>query len=91
MAEGSSLEEIVEYFRLHPEALGAKELSPRAVRVVETHISYILLDGVHAYKFKKPQDYGFLNFSTLELRKVLILNIFHQANGFTHIFLAAET
>ena len=37
--------------------------------IVETHISYILLTGPYAYKFKKPVDLGFLNFSTLKKRK----------------------
>jgi aminoglycoside phosphotransferase family enzyme len=35
----------------------------------ETHISYILLTGPYAYKFKKPLDLGFLDFTTLEKRR----------------------
>ena len=38
-------------------------------RVIETHISQVLLTGNYAYKIKKPMDFGFLNFSTLERRK----------------------
>ena len=38
-------------------------------RVVETHISWVLLTGEHAYKIKKPVDFGFLDFSTLALRR----------------------
>lgn len=38
-------------------------------RVIETHISQVLLTGDYAYKIKKPMDFGFLNFSTLERRK----------------------
>ena len=37
--------------------------------IVETHISFVLLTGPFAYKFKKPVDLGFLDFSTLEKRK----------------------
>lgn len=37
--------------------------------VLETHISYVLLTGPYAYKFKKPVDLGFLDFSTLEKRR----------------------
>ncbi|VAW74530.1 FIG00955330: hypothetical protein, partial [hydrothermal vent metagenome] len=37
--------------------------------VVETHISIILLTGPYAYKFKKPVNFGFLDFSTLEKRR----------------------
>lgn len=38
-------------------------------RLIETHISYVLLTGPFAYKFKKPLDLGFLDFRTLEKRK----------------------
>jgi aminoglycoside phosphotransferase family enzyme/predicted kinase len=37
---------------------------------LQTHISSILLTGGRAYKLKKPVDFGFLNFSTLELREL---------------------
>ena len=39
------------------------------VEVVETHISWVLLAGAHAYKFKKPVDFGFVDFTTLERRR----------------------
>lgn len=39
------------------------------VHVVQTHISYVFLTGPYAYKIKKPVDLGFLDFTTLELRK----------------------
>ncbi|OGS82055.1 MAG: aminoglycoside phosphotransferase [Gallionellales bacterium GWA2_59_43] len=38
------------------------------VRLIETHISWVLLAGDYAYKIKKPVDLGFLDFSTLALR-----------------------
>jgi len=37
--------------------------------ILETHISWIILTGIIAYKIKKPLDLGFLDFTTLELRK----------------------
>jgi uncharacterized protein len=37
-------------------------------KVLETHISWILLTGNYAYKIKKPVDLGFLDFSSLEKR-----------------------
>src|SRR3569623_1489703 len=40
-----------------------------AVRLVETHISWVLLTGAYAYKIKKPVQFGFLDFSTLALRR----------------------
>ncbi|PIE60197.1 MAG: hypothetical protein CSA32_00210 [Desulfobulbus propionicus] len=39
------------------------------VSLVQTHISYVLLAGDFVYKFKKPVDFGFLDFSELEKRK----------------------
>jgi len=38
-------------------------------QVIETHISQVILTGQYAYKIKKPMDFGFLNFTTLERRK----------------------
>lgn len=39
------------------------------VKVLQTHISYIFLTGEYAYKLKKPVNFGFLDFSTLEKRQ----------------------
>jgi aminoglycoside phosphotransferase family enzyme/predicted kinase len=39
------------------------------VKLVETHISWVLLTGAFAYKIKKPVDFGFLDFTTLEKRR----------------------
>lgn len=39
------------------------------LRVIQTHISFVLLTGHFAYKIKKPIDLGFLDFTTLEKRK----------------------
>lgn len=51
------------------EALRAA-LPPAAdTRILETHISWVLLSGTEAYKFKKPVDFGFLDFTTLERRE----------------------
>ena len=38
-------------------------------RVIETHISWVLLTGPYAYKIKKPVDFGFLDFTSLQARK----------------------
>jgi aminoglycoside phosphotransferase family enzyme/predicted kinase len=45
------------------------DLSRNAREVRETHISWVFLDDDEVYKVKKPVDFGFLNFSTLPLRK----------------------
>ncbi|MGJ0485712.1 MAG: AAA family ATPase [Methylomicrobium sp.] len=39
------------------------------MRLIETHISWVLLTGKYAYKIKKPVDFGFLDFSTLDKRR----------------------
>lgn len=46
----------------YPHAVGS-------VAVIETHISVVLLAGDYAYKFKKPVDFGFLDFRSLEARR----------------------
>ena len=40
-----------------------------SVELIQTHISYVALTGKYAYKIKKPVNFGFLDFSTLEKRK----------------------
>ena len=39
------------------------------LQLIETHISWVILTGPYAYKIKKPVDFGFLDFSTLEKRR----------------------
>ena len=43
--------------------------SAGGVSLIETHISWVLLAGEHAWKLKKPLDLGFLDFSTVERRR----------------------
>ena len=38
------------------------------VQLIQTHISYVLIAGEFVYKFKKPMNFGFLDFSTLDKR-----------------------
>lgn len=54
------------------QALLNQDAYPRgtdSIRLVETHISWVLLTGQYAYKIKKPVNFGFLDFSTLAKRK----------------------
>lgn len=39
------------------------------IQLIQTHISYVILTGDYAYKIKKPVNFGFLDFTTLEQRK----------------------
>ncbi len=39
------------------------------IELVETHISWVVLTGTYAYKIKKPVNFGFLDFSSLEKRR----------------------
>ncbi|MGZ5001070.1 MAG: AAA family ATPase, partial [Methylomonas sp.] len=41
----------------------------KSVRLLETHISWVLLAGRYAYKIKKPIDLGFLDFTDLSKRR----------------------
>ena len=40
-----------------------------SIELLQTHISWVLLTGEYAYKLKKPVDFGFVNFTTLERRQ----------------------
>lgn len=39
------------------------------LELIETHISWVILTGEYAYKIKKPVNFGFLDFSTLDKRR----------------------
>jgi hypothetical protein len=39
------------------------------IRIIETHISFVVLTGTFAYKIKKSVDLGFLDFTNLEKRR----------------------
>lgn len=53
---------------LNPAAYGP-DVHVGSIELVETHISWVLLADDYAYKVKKPIRFGFLDFSTLELRQ----------------------
>jgi aminoglycoside phosphotransferase family enzyme/predicted kinase len=42
---------------------------PNPIQLIQTHISYVLLAGDYAYKVKKPANFGFLDFSSLDKRQ----------------------
>jgi hypothetical protein len=59
------IDEVVEALkrpRAYPE--GVEEID-----LIQTHISYVFLTGRYVYKVKKPVDFEFLDFTTLEKRK----------------------
>ncbi|BAY25956.1 hypothetical protein NIES2100_57660 [Calothrix sp. NIES-2100] len=39
------------------------------IQLIQTHGSYVLLTGDYVYKLKKPVNFGFLDYSTLEKRQ----------------------
>lgn len=39
------------------------------VRLIETHVSHLFFIGEYVYKVKKPVNYGFLDFTSLEKRR----------------------
>ena len=46
-----------------------RDLTSDTVDFIETHISWVVLRETEVFKIKKPVELGFLDFSTLELRK----------------------
>lgn len=58
--------------RTHLKSLLKSEAYPEpthSVEMLQTHISWIFLTDSHAYKVKKPVDFGFLNFTTIDRRR----------------------
>ena len=53
-------------FLLNPQSYPHR---PRTVRLVQTHASFVFLAPPFVFKVKKPVNFGFLNFSTLEKRR----------------------
>ncbi len=43
--------------------------SPSEIKHIQTHASDVFIAAPYVYKIKKPVDFGFLNYSTLEKRK----------------------
>ncbi len=41
----------------------------RDIRLIETHISWVILAGAFAYKLRKPVNFGFLDFTTAAQRR----------------------
>ncbi len=41
----------------------------KTFKILQTHISYVLITDEFVYKIKKPVNFGFLDFTTLEKRK----------------------
>ena len=48
---------------------GAYPHPTRRVELLETHCAWVLLTGEFAFKIKKPVDFAFLDYSTLEKRR----------------------
>jgi hypothetical protein len=66
------VEDAVDHAQL-VEALSQPSFYPHpveGVRFLQTHISSVFLTGEFVYKLKKPVNFGFLDFSTVELRKL---------------------
>ena len=40
------------------------------IDLIQTHISFVFLTEKYVYKVKKPVNFGFLDFSTLDKRKL---------------------
>ena len=63
----AAAEQRVRLLQRHPQAFGHPVEG--AVECIETHISWVLLAGGFAYKFKKPLRLDVLDFSTVALRR----------------------
>jgi uncharacterized protein len=63
--------EMQSWLRMVKSLLCAPEWSPDdlPIEMVQTHISVVLLGWRHVLKLKKPVDFGFLDYTTLENRR----------------------
>src|SRR5262245_38187974 len=48
----------------------AADLTASSEQLIETHTAWVFLGPQTVWKVKKPVDYGFLDYSTLEKRRV---------------------
>ena len=71
MGKADSLQAKVLDFLGRPEAY---DPPPTTVERIETHISVVFLAGAFAYKAKRAVKYNFVDFSTLERRRIACLN-----------------
>lgn len=51
----------------------AYPVQTRTVELIQTHVSWLFLTDTHVFKLKKPVNFGFLDFSTLERRRFYCL------------------
>lgn len=61
----NSMEPSILISLMNPEAY---PVPASAVELIQTHVSWIFLTDTHAFKIKKPVNFGFLDFSTIEKR-----------------------
>lgn len=47
----------------------AYPVQTQTVELIQTHVSWLFLTDTHVFKLKKPVNFGFLDFSTRELRR----------------------
>ncbi len=50
-------------------SLSSLPFETKTFQILQTHISYVLITDEFVYKIKKPVNFGFLDFTTLEKRK----------------------
>ncbi|WP_395741756.1 AAA family ATPase [Prosthecobacter sp.] len=77
-------------------APGSYPHRPAAVRLMQTHASWVFIAPPLVYKVKKPVNFGFLDFSTLELRqgdcgRELLLNRRLAADVYLDVVPVVET
>jgi len=59
---------LVEFLQ-HPSSYPER---PSTIRLVETHISWVFIGDEYVYKVKKPVNFGFLDFSSLDKRRFYV-------------------
>jgi len=65
----TALKDLADQQRMVHALYAALQARSDRARLVETHISFVLLTGEYAYKIKKAVRLGFLDFTTIALRR----------------------
>lgn len=66
LADEAARQERLLPFLLNPQSYPHR---PGVVRLVQTHASFVFIAPPYVFKVKKPVNFGFLNFTTLERRR----------------------
>lgn len=76
-------ESLIEFF-LNPQNYPEKVDS---IKHIETHISHVFIAGNYVYKIKKPVNFGFLDFTTLQKEDFIAIEKLNSIQDYQKTFI----